>query len=95
MRVLFDENVPAPLRQALAHHEVKTLQEQGWRGISNGDLVSLTEGRFEVLVLADKNLWFGAVGAVVLPGLGNEELGAAVIVFVDDLRRGFRRNAVP
>jgi hypothetical protein len=56
MRVLFDENVPAPLRQALAHHEVKTLQEQGWRGISNGDLVSLADGRFEVLVLADKNL---------------------------------------
>jgi hypothetical protein len=56
MRVLLDENVPAPLRQILGHHEVKTLQQQGWAGISNGDLVRSADGRFDVLVLADKNL---------------------------------------
>ena len=58
MRVLLDENVPAPLRPALGPHEVKTLQEQGWAGISNGELVRQAEGRFDVLVLADKNLRF-------------------------------------
>lgn len=56
MKVLLDENVPAPLRQLLEPHAVTTLQAQGWAGISNGDLVRLVDGVFDVLVLADKNL---------------------------------------
>jgi len=56
MRVLFDENVPAPLRHTLGGHEVATLQERGWRGITNGELVRMAEGVFDVLILADKNL---------------------------------------
>ena len=56
MRVIFDENVPAPLRRYLPGHQVTTVQEQGWTGISNGDLVSRGEEQFDVLLLADKNL---------------------------------------
>ncbi len=56
MKVLLDENVPAPLRPLLEPHAVTTLQAQGWAGISNGDLVRLVDGVFDVLVLADKNL---------------------------------------
>jgi hypothetical protein len=56
MRVIFDENVPAPLRQFLPHHEVTTVPEQGWAGIGNGELVARCELHFDVLVLADKNL---------------------------------------
>ena len=56
MKVIFDESVPAPLRQHLAHHEVTTVQQQGWTGIGNGDLLRQVEGRFEVLLIADKNL---------------------------------------
>lgn len=56
MRVIFDENVPAPLRRHLSGYEVTTLQEQGWSGISNGDLIERVDGRFDVLILADKNL---------------------------------------
>jgi hypothetical protein len=56
MTILFDENVPAPLRKHPEPHQVTTVQEQGWAGISNGDLVLRTNGVFDVLLLADKNL---------------------------------------
>jgi hypothetical protein len=56
MKVIFDENVPAPLRAFLIRHEVTTVQAQGWAGISNGELVQRAEGVFDVLLLADKNL---------------------------------------
>ena len=56
MRILFDENVPAPLRQFFPDDGVVTIQELGWSGIENGELVSRAEADFDVLVLADKNL---------------------------------------
>ncbi len=56
MRILFDENVPAPLRQFFADDHVVTVQQLGWSGIENGELVSRAEADFDVLVLADKNL---------------------------------------
>ncbi len=56
MKVIFDENVPLPLQQFLAGHTVTTVQLEGWAGIGNGELLKLVDGRFDVLVLADKNL---------------------------------------
>ncbi len=56
MKVIFDENVPLPLQQFLAGHSVTTVQQEGWAGIGNGELLKLVDGRFDVLVLADKNL---------------------------------------
>jgi hypothetical protein len=32
------------------------VQREGWAGIENGDLLNLVDGRFDVMVLADKNL---------------------------------------
>lgn len=55
MKVIFDENVPLPLQQFLADHAVTTVQQEGWAGIENGDLLKLVDGKFDVLVLADKN----------------------------------------
>lgn len=56
MTVVFDENVPRPLRQFLQKHEVTTVQELGWAGVANGELVQRVDGMYDVLVLADKNL---------------------------------------
>lgn len=56
MKVIFDENVPLPLQQFLSSHAVTTIQQEGWSGIENGELLKLVEGKFDVLVLADKNL---------------------------------------
>ena len=56
MRVLFDQGTPAPLRHALAPHQVSTAFELGWSNLENGDLLSAAVARFEVLVTTDQNL---------------------------------------
>ena len=56
VKVLLDENVPLALRGFLTSHEVATVQQLGWSGISNGELVQRADGAFDVLILADKNL---------------------------------------
>jgi hypothetical protein len=56
MKILFDENVPLPLRRLLPDHEVSTVQGESWIGIQNGELIRRAEGRFDILILADKNL---------------------------------------
>ena len=55
-RVLLDENLPQPLRLSLADFDVVTVGYMGWSGIQNGELVSLIDGDFDVLVTGDKNL---------------------------------------
>ncbi len=56
MKVLLDECLPRFLRRALAGHSVQTVQDCGWRGIENGDLLSLAEEQFDVFITSDKNL---------------------------------------
>ena len=57
MELLFDQGAPAPLRKALADHEVVTAHENGWSQLQNGDLISAAEeSGFEVFVTTDKNL---------------------------------------
>lgn len=56
MKIIFDENVPWPLRRFLAEHEVTSVQREGFGGSENGELLSLLDGNFEILVLCDKNL---------------------------------------
>ena len=56
MRVLFDQGTPAPLRHALAPHEVSTAFELRWSNLENGVLLREAEGRFEVFVTTDQNL---------------------------------------
>ncbi|MEO5960878.1 MAG: hypothetical protein ABIZ49_10245, partial [Opitutaceae bacterium] len=56
MKIIFDENVPLPLRQFLTGHDVTTVQLEGWTGTENGALLKRVGGKFDVLVLADKNL---------------------------------------
>ena len=57
MRVLFDNNVPAPLRRHLPGHEVHTAQQMGWHELENGELLNAAEtGGFDVFVTGDKYL---------------------------------------
>ena len=57
MRVLLDNNVPAPLRHRLTRHETHTAREMGWHELRNGDLLQQAESSgFEVLLTGDKNL---------------------------------------
>ena len=56
MKILLDENIPWPLSRFPSNHEVSSVQRQGWAGVQNGDLLSKSDGVFDVLILADKNL---------------------------------------
>lgn len=54
--MLLDECLPRRLVRALAGHDVKTVQEAGWSGKTNGDLLQLMQGQFEVFITIDSHL---------------------------------------
>ncbi len=57
MHILLDENVPRKLKYRLTpNHEVSTVQEKGWSGVQNGDLLSRAELEFDVFLTLDRNL---------------------------------------
>lgn len=56
MRILIDESLPRYLKQMLNEHQSATVQEMGWNGIRNSELLSRAESSFDVLLTADKNL---------------------------------------
>src|SRR4051794_8439221 len=74
MKVLFDVNVPQPLRRKLSAHEIVTAQELGWGELENGDLIRAAELKFDVLITADQNLKYQQnlknrkLAIIVLPG---------------------------
>jgi predicted nuclease of predicted toxin-antitoxin system len=60
MRVLVDECLPRQLCQWLAAAQagwvVATVQDAGWAAMKNGLLLRAANGRFDVLVTADRNM---------------------------------------
>ena len=58
MRVLLDECLPRRLAAEFGNHEVRTVPQAGWASKSNGELLDLAEGRFDVFVTVDRGLAF-------------------------------------
>jgi len=59
LRLLFDHNMPAPLRRDLPRHEVVLAAELGWEELQNGDPLTAAEAAgFQVLVTDEQT--FGA-----------------------------------
>ncbi|MCU0367850.1 MAG: hypothetical protein MUF39_03360 [Cyclobacteriaceae bacterium] len=59
MRLLLDENLPKRLKHDFAEHEIYTVADKGWAGISNGKLLTLLiENSFDALLTFDKNLQY-------------------------------------
>jgi len=58
MRVLIDECAPKALKAFLTKHghESRTVQEAGWAGKQNGELLKLAETHFDAFVTVDTNL---------------------------------------
>lgn len=56
MRILIDECLPRRLGHEITGHSVATVQQAGWAGISNGKLLQLIAGRYDVFITVDKNL---------------------------------------
>ncbi|HEY7395435.1 MAG TPA: DUF5615 family PIN-like protein [Gemmatimonadaceae bacterium] len=71
MRILLDECLPRRLRSALAGHEVATVQEQGWAGVQNGELLRRAASHdFAAFLTVDRGIQYqqnlGSVGIAVV-----------------------------
>jgi hypothetical protein len=56
MKIILDENMPRPLKNHLVGHILTTVQQEGWGGIANGELIALIDGVFDVFITSDQNL---------------------------------------
>jgi hypothetical protein len=57
MRIVLDENLPRPIQFIFGpDHQVTTVQELGFSGMANGELLARLEGHCDVFVTSDKNL---------------------------------------
>lgn len=57
LRILLDENVDRLLKAHFhSDFEVVTVPEQGWAGLSDGDVLRRADQQFDVLVTMDQNL---------------------------------------
>src|SRR5687768_11499729 len=83
VRILLAEQLPRELAPTLVGHEVRTVHQQGWDGLRNGELLSRAAlDGFEIFVTADRSLQFQqnlarfslAVMVLVAPNLKLESL---------------------
>jgi len=58
MRILLDECVPVALKRNLVSfgHECQTVREAGFAGKKNGELLTLAERRWDVLLTTDRKI---------------------------------------
>jgi hypothetical protein len=59
VRILLDEQLPRQLAMYLVGHEVRTVQQESWAGLKNGELLARGEAAgFSVFLTGDQNLAF-------------------------------------
>ena len=59
MRVLLDEQLPRLLASHLVGHDVRTVQQQGWAGLKNCELLRRAAGAaIDAFLTADQSLEF-------------------------------------
>ncbi len=56
MKLLLDEWATRHLKRDLAGHQVHTVEDAGFKGLENGDLLKAASGAYEVLITVDQNL---------------------------------------
>ncbi|HLR07217.1 MAG TPA: DUF5615 family PIN-like protein [Pyrinomonadaceae bacterium] len=58
MKLLLDECVTRHLKRDFTGHEVHTVEDAGFKGLENGDLLKAAAGAgaYEVLITVDRNL---------------------------------------
>lgn len=76
--MLLDEQLPRQLAPALIGHEVRTVNQESWKGLKNGALLDAAEAAgFTVLATGDQSLQFQQnlakrrLGVVVLCAASN------------------------
>jgi predicted nuclease of predicted toxin-antitoxin system len=58
MKILLDECLPKDLKREFPGHDVRTVPEVGWAGKTNGELLALAAGDFDLFVTADQRMQF-------------------------------------
>ncbi len=88
MRVLIDECAPRALKVFLSQrgHDCLTVQETGWSGKQNGELLALAEREFQAFVTIDSNLEYqqnlkGRMIAVVILSAASNRLADVSTLF--------------
>ena len=56
MKVLLDECLPRKLGRLLSGHEVTTVPQAGWAGVTNGRLLVRIAGSYDAFITIDQNL---------------------------------------
>lgn len=56
MKIIIDECVLHIVKKRLPERGIKSVQEMGWSGVKNGELLKLVEAEFDVFITSDKNL---------------------------------------
>jgi predicted nuclease of predicted toxin-antitoxin system len=56
LRVLLDHNLDRRLKQHLPDHEVSTTFEMGWADLLNGELLTIAQEQFDVMLTSDTNI---------------------------------------
>ena len=73
MKIIIDECVPSTVKRGLPAHEIVSVQDMGWAGIKNGELLKLVTAQFDVFITSDKNLRYQqnlttlAISIILLP----------------------------
>jgi hypothetical protein len=83
-RVLFDENMPRQLRRDLPEFVIRTVQEEGWAGLENGNLLRQAAPTFDVLLTADQRMRYQQ-------NVSRFTIGIVVIETFDTRLRNLRR----
>jgi hypothetical protein len=100
VRVLLDECLPRRLKRELVGHDVRTAPEMGWASKTNGELLTLAVGKFDVFLTADRNVSYQQdlsrfdIAIVVLVAASNrfEELRPLVPHILDVLSSAQHRQ---
>lgn len=58
MNIILDECVDERFAREIDGHQVTTVQQMGWAGTQNGELLTLVEQQFDAFVTVDRNLAF-------------------------------------
>jgi hypothetical protein len=56
MKLLLDECVTHDLKSDLGKHEVHTVDDAGFKGLENGELLKAAGGIYDVLITVDQNI---------------------------------------
>ncbi len=56
MKIIIDECVPSIVKRGLPDHAIVSVQDMGWAGVKNGQLLKLVSADFDVFITSDKNL---------------------------------------